>query len=221
MMGNPFKIAIPSSGYGRADSTTFTTDTIPPDNFIWADIVTMTASDSITYLTATLSGYKIKGTFNDDPFNAPPAVLTNTDSTLGWWEVASANITTDGQDTVISQWNDMSGNDYHLVQATSVRQPKYAGDSVTFNGVDNFMSFSADEDSIPVKMYIVVRLNTMGGTIFDLSMNLHRHSFKCMVQINLIYLPVSVQSKILEAALMLRKAGFILSRLCLMEQILP
>jgi hypothetical protein len=88
-----------------------------------------------------------------------PDVLTNTDSTLGWWEVASANITTDGQDSC-TQLNDLSGNDNHLTASDGTGAAPYyepGSDSLSFDGVGQYIGVNIAAADQPVTYYAVFR----------------------------------------------------------------
>ena len=60
--------------------------------------------------------------------------------------------------TGVSQWNDLSGNARHLLQATAASQPTYslANKSVTFDGTDDYMKAVAFTLGQPTTYYIVM-----------------------------------------------------------------
>jgi len=91
----------------------------------------------------------------------PPSVLTNTDSTYLWVYDLSDNSTTVG-DTVISQWDDMSGNTNNCVQSTANYRPKYSGDTLIFDR-DSMVLTSSFSASQPVTIWTIVRKDSDNG----------------------------------------------------------
>lgn len=75
-------------GYGTVETTSFTNDTIPPDVWVWALVKGPLEDVRPKYWASTISGYKIKGTFNDNPFD-----LDVTAPTLASLEVGTYNDT--------------------------------------------------------------------------------------------------------------------------------
>jgi hypothetical protein len=79
--------------------------------------------------------------------------------------------------TGVSQWNDISGNGNHLVQATTTKQPPFDADSGpnghpfvgTFDNVDDFLQ-DAFTLSQPIDAFLVIKPSASGagnGTIMD------------------------------------------------------
>ena len=64
-------------------------------------------------------------------------------------------VTKDGSDFV-SEWKDLSGASHPFLQATGTNQPKWEGDGVLFDGVDNFMRliFAVNQ---PSRIYMVLK----------------------------------------------------------------
>ncbi len=56
-------------GYGTIETTDFENDTIPPDVWVWALVKGPLEDVRPKFWSSTMSGYKIKGTWNDNPFN--------------------------------------------------------------------------------------------------------------------------------------------------------
>jgi len=85
------------------------------------------------------------------------------DSGYAWYIADAANYTTVG-DTVISQWDDESGNDYHLLQADAAQRPHYDGDSVWFDGVDDIIGPVTFTWNQPSVIFLVVNPLTWVST---------------------------------------------------------
>ena len=62
--------------------------------------------------------------------------------------------------TGVSQWNDLSGNNNNLLQATTTAQPSYAANTVTFNGTTDLMKTGAFTLVQPETVYAVFKQNT-------------------------------------------------------------
>lgn len=88
---------------------------------------------------------------------------------LALW-LDSSQITPVADGTALSQWDDMSGNSRHAVQATGTNQPTYqtleqnGRPAVRFDGVDNFMKTPAFAISQPVTSFIVMKRTTVGAS---------------------------------------------------------
>lgn len=78
-------------------------------------------------------------------------------NTVGWFDSAESYITKAGAD-LISQWDDKSGEDNHLLQATEADKPTWTEDGVYFPGVTEFMATIAFTFNQPEKIYIVIKI---------------------------------------------------------------
>ena len=62
----------------------------------------------------------------------------------------------------VSQWDDLSGNDRHLIQATGTNQPALQSDrSILFDGVDNYLKCDAFTLNQPETVYILFKSVTL------------------------------------------------------------
>lgn len=78
------------------------------------------------------------------------------------WYRFNLDITLNGSD--VSQWDDQSGNDRHLIQATASKQPfKEADGSITFDGTDEFLKAVAFTLVQPETVYILCKYITWGN----------------------------------------------------------
>jgi hypothetical protein len=89
--------------------------------------------------------------------SAFPPILENTDSCAAWYIADVDNFTTVG-DTVISQWDDMSGSNNHLTQAVNANMPHYDADTVNISSLVEYAAASYTGDSIFI--YMILRQNT-------------------------------------------------------------
>ena len=84
-----------------------------------------------------------------------PRQLTNL---RGWWKSDTGITIVTG----VSQWNDQSGQNNHLVQATGASQPVVTAaainglPAITFDGVDDFMAVSFTL-AVPLTIFVVFR----------------------------------------------------------------
>ena len=85
----------------------------------------------------------------------PPEIIDD-GNTVAWFDFASQYITKDGSNFV-SQWDDRSGLDHHLLQAVGTNQPLWSTGGVLLDGVDNFMKCVAFTFNRPEKVYIVLK----------------------------------------------------------------
>ena len=95
--------------------------------------------------------------------------MTWVETNLGAWYESSEGITLNGPD--VSQWDDKSGNDHHLVQTTAADQPLFVpSDSdfndkpaIQFDGVNEFMDTSAfaAAQSQPNTILFVAKLESL------------------------------------------------------------
>lgn len=59
---------------------------------------------------------------------------------------------------LVSQWDDVSGNGRHLLQATETNQPTLEADgSITFDGVDNYLKCDAFTLDQPETVYLLMK----------------------------------------------------------------
>jgi hypothetical protein len=82
-------------------------------------------------------------------------------NTYAEFEAIATYMTYETNDT-INQWNDKSGNDRHLEQSTLTDMPRHSGDSVFFDGVDNYIYYDSGIDTLdqPITVYLVLRAHT-------------------------------------------------------------
>ncbi len=81
-----------------------------------------------------------------------PSDLAN----LELWTRFNSGITESS--SLVSQWDDVSGNANHLKQATGTNQPTVQGDgSILFDGVDNFLKADAFTLVQPETVYILFK----------------------------------------------------------------
>jgi hypothetical protein len=65
----------------------------------------------------------------------------------------------------VDQWDDQSGNDRHLKQATSaIRPSKEADGSILFDGIDNFLKTDAFTSNQPTTIYLLGKHVTWTGS---------------------------------------------------------
>ena len=93
-----------------------------------------------------------------------PTVLDSA-NTLAFFKNELAYITKDGSDFV-SQWDDISGEDNHLLQAVGADQPLWQSTGVLFDGIDHFMKCSAFTFEQPEQIYIVLKQITWASNKF-------------------------------------------------------
>ena len=72
-----------------------------------------------------------------------------------WYEFAEDNYTSVG-DTAISQWDDLSGNERHLVQANALYQPELTEDGIAFS-LGHLLKTGTFSSNQPVFIYAVIR----------------------------------------------------------------
>ena len=96
------------------------------------------------------------------PYILNPSVIGNM---IAWYDSKDVSTITKDANDYVSAWNDKSGNDYHLVQATASNQPLYSStDGVVFDGINDFMNvlFGATY-SVPITIFVVAD-NKSGST---------------------------------------------------------
>jgi hypothetical protein len=139
---------------GQTLSVTNGTYNRTPDSYTYqwySDSVAISGETSNTYqvdsttegteiyceVTAVLAGYPDIVTDSNTLDNFTPADLT----TLAWYDASDTSTITQSVGAV-SQWDDKSGNDDHLAQATGSKQPTTNSD--TLNSL-NLIDFATDE----------------------------------------------------------------------------
>jgi len=129
------------------------------------------------------TGYPVAGSFTTEAattlyaqWNSPPAVDAGTDQTIylsastgwspadmttvAWYDAAEENTITQSGGAV-SQWNDKSGNGYHMKQTNGTNKPVYTASDSLFGGRPSISTgpsykFLTMDQSIAVKrMYVV------------------------------------------------------------------
>ncbi len=98
-------------------------------------------------------------------------------NTWAQFEAVAGNMSYNVGDT-INYWYDLTDNNIDLVNGVPTTAPRHAGDSVFFDGVDNYISYSSvGSDTLyqPFTAYIVFRVHEHNGTdpdaIFDAAQN--------------------------------------------------
>lgn len=104
--------------------------------------------------------------YQKDTFRGGRGSLSLTPGELGataWWDASLSAITKDGSN-LVSQWNDLSGNNYHLTQGTGGNKPTYMPNGLNgrpvleFDGVNDVMSTTLGAAlSQPWSLFAVVR----------------------------------------------------------------
>jgi hypothetical protein len=100
-----------------------------------------------------ITNQKIIDWFSTQAGGGVPAVL-NDGNTIAWYDYTKG--VTKDVDNKVSQWNDQSGNDNHLEQSNTDRQPLYQSTGILFDGVDDNM-FKAFTYNQPVQIYFCFR----------------------------------------------------------------
>ncbi|MDD4236683.1 MAG: PKD domain-containing protein, partial [Bacteroidales bacterium] len=108
------------------------------------------------------------------------AQIPTTDLKL--WLKADAGVVMDGSNYV-SEWQDQSGNGFHLTQTNSTNQPKYQADVlqelpvIRFDGNDFLSIFMGEPIEQPVTLFVVWKLsgNNLAQYIISGSFSLHRN----------------------------------------------
>lgn len=93
-----------------------------------------------------------------------------TTNLVGHWDASVASSVHIA--TGVSQWDDLSGNNNHMIQATGANQPVFSGSGITsqiaFDGVNDYLraSFTFNQ---PVTLYMVLKITTnrANDVIFD------------------------------------------------------
>jgi hypothetical protein len=90
----------------------------------------------------------------------PPFVPTDISNLYLWLDADDASTFTYSSGTVISQWNDKSGNGYHATQATVSKQPSRVTSpsiGVDFDGSNDVLSTTATYNGAAFTQFSVVR----------------------------------------------------------------
>jgi hypothetical protein len=94
----------------------------------------------------------------------PPSeaeILLADGHTVEWFISNSAYVDLVG-DTAVSQWEDISGNDHHLVQANTLYQPHWIADGIQFS-TGHLLKTGTVPINQPVFIYLVIRQDTWGA----------------------------------------------------------
>ena len=86
---------------------------------------------------------------------------------LGWWEADDAAAFTYSSGNVVSQWNDRSGGNRHMIQATVANQPTRSGTqngrpTVVFDGINDFMGTATPVTTATDNITMVVACKRTG-----------------------------------------------------------
>jgi hypothetical protein len=149
------------------DPATITYDT---DRFL------VPTAGSITSFTFDKGATAMEATFSVDTWSFaevvdPAEALLADGNTLARYVAQESDLT---HGSPVSQWNDISGNDRHLVQATVDSRPAWDAveGEVTADGIDDAIKYYnlSDVDILiqPISIFLVVKRNsyTDGGVIF-------------------------------------------------------
>jgi hypothetical protein len=144
----PQNLALPVNAGTVTDATITTLGFTPADG--------MTAVDSA-------NGYlwvRFGGNWFSTPLTTPsPFTPTSISGLYGWYDASQITGLSNG--AAISQWNDLSGNAHHLVQATSGNQPTYLTNqqngkpAVSFNGTSSVLERNATGLTTPCTIFVV------------------------------------------------------------------
>lgn len=97
-----------------------------------------------------------------------PANIT----TALWLDAADASTITQSGGTV-SQWNDKSGNNRHVSQAISSRQPAYSATglnskpAIDFDGTDDYLKNAAFQPAGAISCFLVFNRDSVGGVFVN------------------------------------------------------
>ena len=151
--------------YGEnVETETFENDTIPPDKWVYAKAIGTEDGANPIYFASTLSGYKIKGTYDSTVTN-----VISDGHTLAWYKFDDLSTVTKDGSNLVAEWADylMSGRD--LIQATGTNQPEWKSTGIEFNGSDNFMKTDTFAYDQPIMIYMVLNpiTSTSGDVVYD------------------------------------------------------
>jgi hypothetical protein len=106
----------------------------------------------------------------EEPSGEFPDSLINSTQVMGWNIAAADSMTLDG--SAITQWDDESGKNNHIVNALGDDRPTWDGTNgeVDFDGVDDFLGANPTDFNHPVTVYLVANIATRvtGKTVFQL-----------------------------------------------------
>jgi hypothetical protein len=99
-------------------------------------------------------------------FNLNPKALSGL---VAWYDSKdTSTISLSG--SFVTQWDDKSGNDYHLEQGTAANQPTYSvSDGIVFDGLDDWMEVNPLNVNNPFTFFIVTDYNVTGDFGYFLS----------------------------------------------------
>jgi len=99
----------------------------------------------------------------DPPSSDPPSFLTSDGYTEGWFIADEANVTKDVSD-LVTEWDDLSSNDFDLANDGGTARPTWSVNGITFDGSDQLYNIEHNQAQ-PYVMYMVI--NQTGWTNFD------------------------------------------------------
>ena len=76
--------------------------------------------------------------------------------TVAWYDYTDLSTLT-LTDSSVSQWNDKLGSGHNLVQPTGAYQPKWTGEGILFDGIDNYMKTASLNLTQPETVYIIFK----------------------------------------------------------------
>jgi len=106
-----------------------------------------------------------------DPSAPITFIPTDISNLAGWWDASDDASFTYSSGTLVSQWNDRSGNVRHFTQGATGNQPTRsvsvgALKAVQFDGIDNWMTAgdTLDLGTNSLSVFAVCRVNTPSGS---------------------------------------------------------
>ena len=104
------------------------------------------------------SGYYVPSWTAQSVTNNITPLILNTNTKI-WLINDVANFTMNPADSLVTQWDDMSGNANHLLQPSGTDIPKYMGTvGVRFDGVDDYMYDNSFADEDTLMLYAVIKI---------------------------------------------------------------
>jgi PKD repeat protein len=174
-----------------ANNYFYTVEVSSNQNFSTIDYTTTTTSPNLSY-TPTMSGsyywrVKTNNACLQGVISAVRLFTATTISSSTLWLRGDAGVTTVSNS--VSQWNDQSGNGFHLTQSTLSARPVLTNSVSTlnnkpvvkFDGTNDFMSVDFGQSFVAPNTYLLIHNNIRGGTavggIFDGLIDTSRNTF--------------------------------------------